>query len=420
MSDKIKTREGVKNIKIIDKAENAAKKMKNTYIRTKDEVQQSQQTENDSPSGYATDNATRSAENVVYKTGFQVKKQTGKIIDKVKDTHNIKNKVDSVAEPIKEQAKKHTEQNIRNATQSAKHTTGETIKSVPKGEKTIKQPVKATNKAFKTTLKGTIKKAPKTIKSTERTAKATIKSSQHAAKAAVKTAQATAKASKAAIKSARAAAKVAIRTTKITVKATIAAIKAIIAAVKGLVSLIAAGGWIAVVIIIVICMVAFILFSGFGIFFSNEQPNSQGYTIKQVISELNSEYSNKIEEVQTDNPHDIVVYNSPDGLLPQIKWDEVLAVYAVKTLMDPDNPTEVVTVDDSKKELLRNVLWDMIKISNLVTTEEREFKVVSIDENVNEITSTETVNVKILTILVSQKEYSPDSTTTIYKSCSKP
>ncbi|MHB1484955.1 MAG: hypothetical protein ACYCYI_09860 [Saccharofermentanales bacterium] len=152
-------------------------------------------------------------------------------------------------------------------------------------------------------------------------------------------------------------------------------------------------------------MVAWILFSGFGIFFSNEQPNSQGYTIKQVISELRSEYSNKIEKVQTDNPHDIVVFNSPDGLLPQIKWDEVLAVYAVKTLMDPDNPTEVVTVDDSKKELLRTVFWDIVTISCSVTTEQVEQPVTSINESSNDIISSETLSVKILTITVFQIEY---------------
>ena len=406
MSDKIKTREIIKDIKILDKTGNATNKMKNAYIRTKDEAQQMQEPENESPSEYATDNTTRSSENVVYKTGYQIKKQTGKIIDKVKDARNIKNKVGTASEPIKEQAKKHTEQNIRKATQTTKHAVGKSIKATPKVEKTIKQPIKATNSAFKKTVKGTIKKVPKTIRNAERTSKVTIKTFQHAVKATSKTAQATFKASKLAIQSARAKAKVAVVTAKVTVKATIAAIKAIIASVKGLVSLIAAGGWIAVVIILILCMVGIILSSGFGIFFSNEQTVSQGYTIKQVIYELNSEYIKKVDRIKADNPYDIVVYNSSDELLPQIKWDEVLAVYAVKTVADPNNPTEAITVDDLKKELLRNVLWDMIKISSIVTIEESELIVASINESGNEVTKTETDSVKVLTITVSQIEYS--------------
>ncbi len=406
MSNKIKTREGVKDIKIFDKTVNAADKMKNAYIRTKDEAQYGQQVESESPSEYATDNTTRGVENAVYKTGYQIKKQTGKIIDKVKDTHNIKNKVNRESEPIKEQAKKHTEENTRKATQTTKHAAGRTIKATPNVEKTIKQPAKATNRAFKKTIKGTIKKVPKTIRNAERTAKTTIKTSRHTVKAVSKTAQATAKAARVAAQSARATAKIAVTTVKVAVKATIAAAKAIIASVKGLVSLIAAGGWIAVVIILIICMVGIILSSGFGIFFSNEQINSQGYTITQVISELNSEYSNKIEKIETDNPHDIVVYNSPDGLLPQIKWDEVLAVYAVKTVTDPTNPDGVITINDSKKEILRTILWDMIKISSSVTTENMFGTVSSTDESGNEAITTETVNLKVLTILVSQKECS--------------
>ena len=50
-------------------------------------------------------------------------------------------------------------------------------------------------------------------------------------------------------------------------EATVAAVKAIIAAVKGLIAAIAAGGWVAVVVIIVLCLVALIAGSVFGIFF---------------------------------------------------------------------------------------------------------------------------------------------------------
>ena len=47
------------------------------------------------------------------------------------------------------------------------------------------------------------------------------------------------------------------------VRVTIAAVKATIAAVKGLIAAIAAGGWVAVVIILLICLIALIVGSCF-------------------------------------------------------------------------------------------------------------------------------------------------------------
>lgn len=73
---------------------------------------------------------------------------------------------------------------------------------------------------------------------------------------------------------------------KAAVRATIAAVKAIIAGVKALVAAIAAGGWIAVVIIIVICLIALIAGSVFGIFFSGEDSGN-GMTMQSVVREIN-------------------------------------------------------------------------------------------------------------------------------------
>lgn len=41
----------------------------------------------------------------------------------------------------------------------------------------------------------------------------------------------------------------------------------------------------------------------------------------------------------------------------------MLAVYAVKTTTDPDDPQEVATMDDGKKELLKEIFWAMNEIS---------------------------------------------------------
>ncbi len=80
-------------------------------------------------------------------------------------------------------------------------------------------------------------------------------------------------------------------------KATIAAVKAIIAGVKALVAAIAAGGWVAVAVILVICLVALILGSVFGIFFSGEDSGT-GMSMQSVVREINAEYDNKLAELK--------------------------------------------------------------------------------------------------------------------------
>lgn len=69
---------------------------------------------------------------------------------------------------------------------------------------------------------------------------------------------------------------------KVAVKATIAAVKAIIAATKALIAAIAAGGWIAVLVIIVICLIGLIIGSCFGIFFSGEDSGT-GQTMQTAV-----------------------------------------------------------------------------------------------------------------------------------------
>ena len=68
------------------------------------------------------------------------------------------------------------------------------------------------------------------------------------------------KASQKAAQAAKAAAKATVAGVKAAVKAPIAAVKAIIAATKALVAAIAAGGWVAVAVIVVICPDLFVLF----------------------------------------------------------------------------------------------------------------------------------------------------------------
>jgi hypothetical protein len=394
MSDKIKTRESIKDIKVLDKSSNIADKMKNAYIRTKDEAQQTQKSEHNSPSEYATDNVDRGVEKAIYGTGHQVKRQTGKIVDKTKDTHKAKKQADSMSDPIRDQAKKYTQQNIYQSSQSTEQALNKSVKTAQKVDRSIKH-----------SAKGTKKTTQRSVKTAKQTAKATIKTTQQTAKAAVKTAQATVKASKVSAQVARATAKATVKTTKAAVKVTIAAVKATIATIKGLISAIAAGGWIAVVIIIVICMAALIFSSCFGIFFSSDDTGNGSPTMSHVVESLNQEFTEKIEEIKNNNPHDTLKINNTDSDATVSNWHDILAIYAVKATTDPGNPDEVATLDDNKIKILRNIFWDINIITYTTETVKHEDPITTTDENGNEVTKTVITTETVLNINIASKPY---------------
>lgn len=237
--------------------------------------------------------------------------------------------------------------------------TGEAAKSLEKSAKTVK----STTKGFKETSKGTIKTAKKSVKTAEKSSKAAVKTAQQTAKTAQKTAQAAAKSAKVAEKAARFAAKTAVQAAKAATKAVIAMVKVAIAAIKGLVALIAAGGWVAVTVILIICLIGLLVGSVFGIFFSSEPDPSTGKTVNGIIAEIDAEYTGKIDNIISSNTHDLL-----DMSGARAAWKQVLAVYTVKTVTAQDNPMEVATMNGEKAPILQTVFWDMNTISHEVAT----------------------------------------------------
>ncbi len=276
-------------------------------------------------------------------------------------------------------------------------TTHRTIRSTERTAHTIKQTAKSTGKATAKTSKGTIKTSQRAVKTAQQTSKAAIKTSQAAAKTAQKTAQATAKAARAAAAAAKATARAAVATAKAAAKAIAAAVKAIIAGVKALIAAIAAGGWVAVLVIVIICLIALIVGSCFGIFFSSEDTGSD-QTMYEVVREINTDYENELENIKLSNPHDAVEMPGSRAV-----WKEVLAVYAVKTTTDPDNGQEVATITDEKKQLLKDIFWVMNEISHRTDTQQVMENVETDDGNGNIVVEQVQVSKTILYITVSHK-----------------
>ena len=409
MGKGIKTRVAEKGIKSIDKAAVASERMKEAYIRTRDKADHSLYAEESSPGEYASDRLSSGVDSVTHEVIHQFDKQgrkgiktTKENISKVKE--NIQ-KRKAAAEQPKKQAEKQAARKTRQAAdkisepvRTLRQERGAVktldrgkkgIKTVDRGRKTIKQ--------ASATAKGTVKTASKSIKTAEKTAKASIKTTQQAAKAAQRTAQATARAARAAAHAARAAARAAVAAAKVAAKATIAAVKAIIAATKALIAAIAAGGWIAVLVIIVICLIGMIIGSCFGIFFSGEDSGT-GQTMQTAVQEINTDYQENLDEIKTSHSYDVLEMSGSRAV-----WKEVLAVYAVKTTTDSDNAQEVATMDDEKLELLKDIFWQMNEISSSTSTQTETVIETSDDGNGNIVETETTVTQTYLYITVSHK-----------------
>ncbi|MDD5017549.1 MAG: NlpC/P60 family protein [Eubacteriales bacterium] len=223
--------------------------------------------------------------------------------------------------------------------------------------------------------KGTIKTVDKSVKSAKYTVKATgrtIKTSARVAKTAAKTTKATAKAS---VRTVRAAIKATVTAIKVLVKATIVAVKATAAAIKSLVAAIATGGWIVIVIIIVVGAILFIVNSAFGLFYSNEDDGDVNtIPMSQAVAEISGGYSIYVDQ-QINNAlagyeNVTVVYdNGIDGDSDSVNnWVDVLGIYAIKTTMGESEPMEVATVTEEKKQILKNLYWEMNTVSIRIET----------------------------------------------------
>ena len=181
------------------------------------------------------------------------------------------------------------------------------------------------------------------------------------------------------------------------VKATIAAVKAIIAATKALISAIAAGGWVAALVIIVICLIGLLVGSCFGIFFSSEDSGS-GQTMQAVVQEINTDYQAQIDTTKANISYDVLEMSGSRAV-----WPEVLAIYAVKTTTDLDNAQEVATMDDSKKAILKDIFWQMNQISSQTETKTEEVITETDDGHGNIVETKTTVTRTYLYITVNHK-----------------
>ena len=280
----IKTRDAVKGtIKTIDKAAVASERMKAAYAKTKDKAEQGYYADENSATEYAADRVSYVSERVTEEGVHQFNKQGQKSVQTTQE--NIGKAKDKIADFKQKRAAKAAEQRMeRNmseqhglqirhgaASRSAapdipQSGKSQLIKTRQQRRKTIKTTARNTEKAVKSTAKGSVKTAERGVKTAQATSKATIKTAEQTAKATKEAAKVSAKAAQKAAQAAKVTAKATAEATKTAVRATIAAVKAIIAGTKALISALIAGGWVSVVIILIVVLLgcAVSLFGGGG------------------------------------------------------------------------------------------------------------------------------------------------------------
>lgn len=390
---KIKTKENVKDIKALDKAAVASERMKTVLIRSKDQMQNLMDDGQVSPSEYAEDKLRYAAEDVVDHVGHDVSSGTKKAVNKGKEAYReyreekrIQKNEERVrkyeeelrrsaqaSSPQQNAARDTAKKNVETRRANTRIKRNQTIKTAERTEHTIKQSVRSAGKqTVKAGAKGTVKSTDKAVKTAEKTSKAA--------------------------EIARQTAILAYKAAVAVAKAIAVAIKAIIAAIEKLIAAIAVGGWVAVVVVVVICLVALIVDSCFGIFFSSEDKNDGSQTMREVVVEINQDYQNQLDTIKANNPYDDLEMSGFRAV-----WPEVLSVYAVKTTTDPDNPQEVASVTEEKKQLLTDIFWEMNDISYRTETDTETEIIESDDGNGNILEETVEVTKTTLYITVSHK-----------------
>ena len=259
----------------------------------------------------------------------------------------------------------------------------------------IRSAIKSTARAASNVQKAA-KDAAKTsraaVKNSKRAVNMTARTIKTTAKASVKTAQATAKTTKFAAQAAAKAAQTAkmvlktiVAGVKLMIKAAVAAAKALVVAVKALIALLVAGGWVVVLVVIVIALVAWLVGSAFGIFFTED--NETG-ALSQAVVEIQTEYTDgiqaEIDRLSTSGQYDAIEVHydgdyDGDSLMIN-NWNDVLAVYAVRMMGEGE---EVLTITPEKQTKLDSVFNDMNPIAYRTEVETQT----SYDEDDNEVTT---------------------------------
>ena len=198
--------------------------------------------------------------------------------------------------------------------------------------------------------------------------KAKIKSATPSAKALPsKASTAAPKQAVTAIRKGQALRDAAIKTAKVAKETGKKVLRAIVAAAEKLAAAIGAGGAAAVSVVVVILLVGMLFASPLGILFAGEDTGTE-IKIPDAVATLNGEFTDEIYRIMEDHPYDeLDLQEGMESTMLQ-NWRNVLAVYAVKVSTDEEHGLDVMTMDEEKLQLLREIFFDANKLEYELTT----------------------------------------------------
>ena len=183
--------------------------------------------------------------------------------------------------------------------------------------------------------------------------------------------------------------------TRRTVTAVRSAIRHFLASLHRLVAAIAVGISVALSIIIVISLVAFVSGSAYGIFFAADAPNAASVTVREAVDTLTAEYRDRLEEISDTIQHDRQDITANDDVY-YIRWQDVLAVFS-SYVSGNEQGAPVAALTENQVDKLREIMWAMNAVDYATHAETSVIETTDKNGKVTATEITETVLVIELT-----------------------
>ena len=180
-----------------------------------------------------------------------------------------------------------------------------------------------------------------------------------------------------------------------TIMAVRSAIRHFLASLHSLVAAIATGISVALSIIIVVSLVAFVSGSAYGIFFAANAPSSNTITVQQAVEMLTAEYRDRLEEISDTVQHDRQDITANDDVY-YIRWQDVLAVFS-SYVSGNEQGSPVAALTENQVDKLRETMWAMNAVDYSTHPETTTIETTDEDGNPTTTEITETVLVIELT-----------------------
>ena len=180
-----------------------------------------------------------------------------------------------------------------------------------------------------------------------------------------------------------------------TITAVRSAIRNFLASLHSLVTAIATGISVALSIIIVISLVAFVSGSAYGIFFAADAPGADTITVQQAVETLTEEYRDRLEEISDTVQHDRQDITANDDMY-YIRWQDVLAVFS-SYVSGNEQGAPVAALTENQVDKLRETMWAMNAVDYSTHPETTTIDTTDEDGNPTTTEITETVLVIELT-----------------------